>query len=146
MSELTQDGFTITIAGEVRPYALNMGALQVIADHGYSGEDGESDFESAFDAATGSDTKAARLVAWAGLLAPFMDDDGTIDFHAAPSLTITNRMSLGELMEAAATATVVYLDMLPRGTVEALAKAQAEAAKKEAAKKAGRPTRAPRKK
>jgi len=146
MSELTQDGYTITIAGEERPFALNMGALQVIADNGYSGEDGEPDFEHAFDAATGNDQKAARLVTWAGLLAPFMDDEGVIDFKAAPKLTVTNRMTLGELMEAAATATIAYLGMLPRGTIEALAAAQKEAEKKAASEKAGRPTRAPRKK
>jgi hypothetical protein len=133
---------TISIAGEERPYVLNMGALQAISQRGYSGENGEGDFGQAFvDAEDGKDS-AMRLVAWAGLLAPFMDTvTGAIDYNAAPPISVTNLMTLAELMAATATASTAFIESLPEGTLEAIQKAaEAQEAAAKAAEEAGRPT------
>lgn len=131
----------ITIAGEERPYVLNMGALQAISERGYSGEGDQGDFGAAFAKAESGDTEAMRLVVWAGLLSPFMDDYGVIDFDSAPPPSILNRMSLAELMNATVTASAAFIEQLPAGTIEAAEKAaQAQEKAREAAEKAGRPT------
>lgn len=153
MSDLTTHTYAVTIGGKEYPYALNMGVLDdVIGEHGYSGEDvldaagkvlrTEGDFMNAFaDAETGN-TKAMRLVVWAGIVSAFMDDDGVIDYGAAPPLTITNRAGFGELMEATAVASQAFIEALPRATLETIQAAAKEAEKKAKAEAAGRPTKA----
>ena len=150
MSDLTTHEYVVTIGGKEHPYALNMGVLDVIAEHGYSGEDGEEDYPAAFVDAENGDLKAARLIIWAGMLAAHMSDKGIIDMKAAPPLTILNLATAAEMMAGRETASDAYVTTVMRLTPEMIAEMRAKAAREEkrkaAADKAGRPTKARAKK
>ena len=139
MSDLTQQRFTVIIDGEEHPYSLNMAALDAISEHGYSGEDGQGDFGQAFADAENGNVTAQRLVAWAGLLPAYQDAEGCIDYEKAPPLSITNRMTFGEVIMASAVGSSAFIASLPAGAIEAAVKAAEE---REEAEKAGRPTEA----
>ena len=144
MSDVSPQQYSIRIAGESYPWALNMAALDVISEHGYSGEDGEGDFGKAFVDSEGGDNKAQRLIAWAGLLPAYQDaTTGEIDFPTAPPQTLTGRMTFGELIDATVIASAAFIASLPAGTLEAVEK---EAKRREEAEKSGRPTAPPSKK
>jgi hypothetical protein len=118
MSDISARTFKVSIDGEEFPYAVNMAALDAIEQHYPS-------YMEAYRVANEGDEKAVRIIVWAGLLKPFMDADGEIDFDAAPKPSVIGKMTPGELMEAWETANEAYLASLPQHIIDAAARAAA---------------------